>query len=288
MSCDECLSLLDRYVENEVHDQAATSVTAHIASCRECADAHETLRREQELYASYLVDVEPSPDLWTNLQSELNTKVISVPQTQSRLQRWLAMAFGGPHVTPQFVTAFVLMVIGLAIGLMLWRTTSDAPRHQAHNPGPGVQPPSNVNREGTPSDSNNTDRTVSATDNDEKTPPASPKRREIRDTQVGRASRRVIERTPAAPTAAQVARSAEQQYLAAIEILSRDFERRRANMSPELLPPLETALAEVDRNIAATRKAAREQPGDPVAVQYLAIAYEKKVELLREVTSRSD
>jgi hypothetical protein len=83
-----------------------------------------------------------------------------------------------------------------------------------------------------------------------------------------------------------VALRAEQQYLSAIKILSRDIERRRAFISPALLSQLETALTDVDRNIAATRRAAREQPRDPFAVQYLALAYEKKVELLREVTSR--
>ena len=96
----------------------------------------------------------------------------------------------------------------------------------------------------------------------------------------------MIERSPAVPTVDQVALRAEQEYLSAIKILSRDIKRRRATISPALLSPLKTALAEVDRNIDATRRAAREQPGDPVAVQYLALAYEKKLELLREVTSR--
>jgi hypothetical protein len=53
-----------------------------------------------------------------------------------------------------------------------------------------------------------------------------------------------------------------------------------------LVSQLEKVLVEVDRNIAATRKVARERPRDPFAVQYLALAYEEKVELLREVTSR--
>jgi hypothetical protein len=88
------------------------------------------------------------------------------------------------------------------------------------------------------------------------------------------------------PTVDQVARRAEQQYLSAIEILSRDIKRRRATISPALLSPFKTALAEVDRSLGATRRAVREQPGDPVALQYLALAYEKKIELLREVTSR--
>ena len=95
----------------------------------------------------------------------------------------------------------------------------------------------------------------------------------------------MIERSPAVPTVDQVARRVEQEYLSAIKILSRDIKRRRGVISPALLAQLETALAEVDRNIAATRKLAREQPRDPVAVQYLAAAYENKVELLREVTS---
>ena len=95
----------------------------------------------------------------------------------------------------------------------------------------------------------------------------------------------MIERSLAVPTVDQVARRAEQEYLSAIEILSRDIKRRRTGISPALLSHLETALAEVDRNIAATRRVALEQPRDPVAVQYLASAYEDKVALLREVTS---
>ena len=95
----------------------------------------------------------------------------------------------------------------------------------------------------------------------------------------------MIDRSPAMPTVDQVVRRAEQEYLSAIETLSRDINGRRAFISPALLSQFERALTEVDRNIAATRRVAREQPRDPLAVQYLASAYEKKVELLREVTS---
>ena len=108
----------------------------------------------------------------------------------------------------------------------------------------------------------------------------------MRVSAAGRAGRRMVERSPAVPTVDQVALRAEQQYLSAIKILSRDIKRRRALISTALLSQLETVLAEVDRTIAATRRVAREQPRDPVAVQYMASAYEKKVELLREVTSR--
>ena len=291
MKCEACLEMMDELIEGELDGSLAREATAHIAACEPCSQLYANLRYEQELYRKYLLDVEPTPALWANLQLELEKeKVIRASQPHLRLQRWLAIAFGGLHVTPRLATALVLMMIGLAIGIMLWRTTADAPGHQAQNPGAGVQPSSEVNRAATPSDSDNTDRQASANDNDGKILPSSPKsgdrRRDIQFSAASRRDRRMIERTPAVPTVDQVARRAEQQYLSAIEILSRDFERRRAVISPALLSPLETALVEVDRNIAATRRAAREQPGDPVAVQYLAIAYEKKVELLREVTSR--
>ena len=39
----------------------------------------------------------------------------------------------------------------------------------------------------------------------------------------------------------------------------------------------------LDRTIADTRKAVRQHPDDPVAVQYMLTAYAKKVDVLREM-----
>ena len=162
--------------------------------------------------------------------------------------------------------------------------------HQAQNPGVvGVQPSPEVNREGTQRASDHADRRSSTNDNDRTIRSSSTRsgnRRGIQLSAAGSASRRMIERSPAVPTVDQVARNAEQEYLSAIEILSRDIKRRQALISPALLSQLTTALADVDRIIATTRRVALEQPRDPVAVQYMASAYEKKVELLREVISR--
>src|SRR2546425_581698 len=292
MKCDACLGLMDELIEGELDGSVAREATAHIAMCGPCSQLYANLRYEQELYGKYLLDVEPPPALWANLRLELEKeKVIRASQPQFGLQRWLTIALGGLHVTPQLATALVLITIGLAIGIMMWRTTIDTSRHQAQNPGVvGVQPSSEVNREGTHRDSDNTDRQRSASDNDGKIQLSSPESGDrgsrIHVSAAGRAGRRKIGRSPAVLTVDQVALRAEQQYLSAIKILSRDIKRSRALISPALLSQLETALAEVDRTIAATRRVAREQPRDPVAVQYMASAYEKKVELLREVISR--
>ena len=288
MECEACLGMMDELIEGELDGSLAREATAHMAMCEPCCQLFATLRCEQELFRNYLLEVEPTPALWANLRWEMEKEKVR-RGSQPQFQRWRAIALARLHVTPQLATALVLLIIGLAIGILVWRTTINAPRQQAQNPGVAVQPSSELNRAGTNRDSDNADRQGSANHNDGKILPSSAKsgdrEREIRVSAVGRAGRRMIERSFAVPAVDQATRRAEQQYLSAIEILSRDIKRRRAVISPALLSLLERALSEVDRNIAATQKVAREQPRDPFAVQYLALAYEKKIELLREVTS---
>ena len=290
MKCEACLGLLDELIEGELDGGLARETTAHLAMCASCSHLYANLEQEQELYGKYLQEIEPTPALWANLRLELEKeKVLSASQPPLRLPRWLAIALGRLRVTSPLATALVLITIGLAIGLMVWRTTIDVSKHQAQPPQIAAQPSSEINRAGTNRDGDNPDRGGSANDNDRKirlSPKSGDRGREIQVSGAGHTGRRMIERSPAVLTVEQVARRAEQQYLSAIQILSRDIKRQRALISPALLSQLETALAEVDRNIAATRRVARAQPRDPVAVQYLALAYEKKVELLRDVTSR--
>ena len=290
MKCEACLEMIDKLIEGELDGSLAGEATAHIAICGRCSQLYADSRYEQELYRKYLLDVEPTPALWANLRLELEKeKVIRGSQAQFRMQRWLAIAFGGLPVTPQMATALILITIGLAIGITVWRTTIDTSKHQAQNPGVGVQPSAEVNREATHRDPDIIDRQGAANDNEKKIQPFSTeggkKGSGIRVSAAGGAGRRKFGSSPVVATVDQVALRAEQQYLSAIEILSRDIKRRRGVISPAMLSHLETALAEVDRNIAATRRVARERPRDPVAVQYLASAYENKVDLLREVTS---
>jgi hypothetical protein len=291
MKCEACLELLDELIELELNDSMVREVNAHIAMCAPCSRLYAQLRDEQELYGNYLQHVEPKTALWTNLRLELEKdRVTRRSHHLFQLQRWLAIVFETLRVTPLQATALVVITIGLAIGLTMWRKTIDVSRDKAQNPQVAVQPSSGANRAETSRAADNTDRRGSANDNHRKIRPPSSKSgdagREIQVSAFGRAGRRMIERSTDVPAVDQVVRRAEQQYLFAIEILSSDIKRRRSAISPALLAQLERALSEVDRNIAATQKAAREQPRDPVAVQYLALAYEKKIELLREVTIR--
>ena len=100
-----------------------------------------------------------------------------------------------------------------------------------------------------------------------------------------RAARRVpVAASPAESAADRLVREAEQKYMAAIRLLTHDVSRRRSRLTPDERARFEQTLAAVDHAIADTRRAARERPRDPVAVQYMLTAYAKKVEVLSEMS----
>jgi hypothetical protein len=78
---------------------------------------------------------------------------------------------------------------------------------------------------------------------------------------------------PVKANPAQLVREAEQKYLMAIAMLSRDADRNRSQLDPLVLARFDAALSDI------------ENPGDPIVLQYLLAAYSKKVEVLREMSN---
>src|SRR5262249_37420333 len=87
------------------------------------------------------------------------------------------------------------------------------------------------------------------------------------------------------PTVEQLVGQAEQKYLAAVHLLSRDMRKHGPKLDPEVRARFEETLAAIDRSIADTRQAVRQHPTDPEAVRYMLTAYAEKVEVLQEMAS---
>ena len=66
----------------------------------------------------------------------------------------------------------------------------------------------------------------------------------------------------------EAVRKAEQDYLNAIAILSKDVSERRSSLNPEMLSRVDDTLKSIDRTIVGTREAVKNNPNDPVAAQY--------------------
>src|SRR5204862_4089730 len=82
-------------------------------------------------------------------------------------------------------------------------------------------------------------------------------------------------------TPTPLVREAEQKYLTAIAMLARDVNRKRSQLDPIMLARFDSALGDIDRTIKDTRRVVRDNPEDPIALQYLLAAYSKKVDDLR-------
>ena len=96
-------------------------------------------------------------------------------------------------------------------------------------------------------------------------------------------SKPVVKQPKPAPTPEQLVREAEQKYLSAIAILEKDVTRNKSKLDPTMVVRFEKAMVDIDNTIAETRRAVRENPEDPIALQYMLSAYAKKIDVLREV-----
>ena len=76
----------------------------------------------------------------------------------------------------------------------------------------------------------------------------------------------------------------EQEYLAAIDKLSGLVEQNKANIDPELYDLYREKLAVLDEYIGQCREAVAENEYNINARKYLALAYQEKVETLREMS----
>lgn len=281
MKCEEYRILIEDYVDGALDHKAALRVTAHTAACAECASFYQEMSREQEVYARYQRDVEVTPVLWASIESRINRERAAQPEGLiSRLREQLAGVFSAPRLSPAFAAALVIVAIGTTVFVMS-RLNSRGPEPiassnrnasvkppEVSNQNAGVAAPAPNTPEGTKDNTLAADPGIAAPNVKVAAPAVTPRNRQT-----------------ATLTPAQLVRDAEQKYLTAIAMLSRDVNRRRAQLDPMMLARFDASLSEIDRTIKETRHVVRENPEDPIALQYLLAAYSKKVDVLREMTN---
>jgi hypothetical protein len=80
----------------------------------------------------------------------------------------------------------------------------------------------------------------------------------------------------------------ERSYLQTIAKLDSTIKSGNKAMRPTLQVEYEKNLAVVDRAIAATRNAAKSNPNDPDATDFMFAAYQSKVDLLNSIADARD
>ena len=301
MNCEECGLFLEDYFEGELEQPDSDRVGSHLAVCAPCAAVYEELRREQEIYARYERNLEPSPALWTAIQKAIvEQKIDRKTPSFARFRRWLIDSIKTPRFTPALTAVLVLLAIGMTAAMMklLNRREVEPGRGTASQAGRGLEHRS-APEPGSAMTARDAKKSVKENDSSHGSPGQIASGTSNADGSGKEAPRLAgqgdIKRmkqesrpSPRNPTPPELVREAEQKYLAAIALLSRDFKHQKSRVDPQMLAQFDQALGAINRTIAATRRVVQEHPSDPVAVQYMLAAYAKKVEVLEEMTRNAE
>lgn len=279
MRCEDCLPTLEEYFDGEMSRRDADRVATHLAGCARCFAAFSSLSAEQQVYSRYRRDVEVTPAMWAAIRERIATHDDAASSGLiASVGRWIASTLVAPRLSP----AAVLLLIAIAIAGTIWLTnmgrTRTAPEQVATSdrtvPATPVTSPSPEVTE-TPLESAGEPGKESPHENEK-----------IKIAKMFRRAPHGRVTTPrTAPTADQLVREAEEKYLAAIAILNRDVQRQRRRMDPQVVARLDDAIAGIDRTIADTRRALKQNPGDTLAFEYMLTAYARKVDLLRDIAN---
>ena len=155
MKCEECLPLIEEYVDEELDGRTAERLTRHLASCAACAIELATVRREQEVYASYRRDLEVKPAHWNVVRARIEQEKDVAPQVAQRTSLWRE-GLGGlfaKGLRPAFVAALVAMVVAVAAVLIYQRSRKDQNEEIATEK-QEQRTPDVVNKQATPEEKN--------------------------------------------------------------------------------------------------------------------------------------
>jgi len=116
VKCEECLPRIEEYVDGELDKRKRERISAHLTTCAECASEFAELQREQEIYAQYRRPVEVTTAQWNIVRARIEQeKDAPVQKPRTRLHEWFSPR---KHFRPVYVAALVLVMVGLAAGLI--------------------------------------------------------------------------------------------------------------------------------------------------------------------------
>ncbi len=294
MKCDDYQEIIEEYIDGELDRASAERVRIHLAACENCLAFSEEVRREQEIYTHYERDIEISPALWATIEDRITTEQVARPPAfTSRLRQWFMNLASTPRFSPALAVALVIITVGVTVALMSYLHSTGpgagnqeiANNNASDNEREKLAGNLNANESTQPGVKDETqsdlgERVATKNPKEEIVKPNAPEERQVAsNTPRPRKPRPVVKE----PTPEELIREAEQKYVAAINILSRDVNSRRSQIDPKVLARFDTALADIDYTIAETRTTVRQHPNDPVALQYMLSAYAKKVDVLREM-----
>jgi hypothetical protein len=273
--------MLQSYFDGELSTQVMEKATLHLASCIPCAAAARELEQEtsllDEAFAAEFEAAVPTERLRRNLDAAVAGLHVVRPVAQpSRVGGFFASLGSLFTLSPQRTLAYASLVAVLALGAILAVVKMRAPQSTVadNTKKPAVQNQSSPETSG-----------VAVNKDEDKAPVevSSPESTPAKNTTTQRQrGERLATRVQNKGTAPVRLLPGEKSYLQTIARLDSAIKSQRA-MRPSLEVEYQRNLAVVDRAIAATRSAAKSNPNDPDAADFMFAAYQSKVDLLNTI-----
>lgn len=126
MKCDDCLNLLETYLDGEAGERNREHVQAHLMKCAGCTSAFEALTAENEMFARYDRELEISPAIWNGIETRIAANGNGAAKPQFSFAGWLAGLFAMPSLRFAMPAA-AFALIAIAVGVVYLKTRVDRP-----------------------------------------------------------------------------------------------------------------------------------------------------------------
>ena len=275
----QCLDegMLQSYFDGELSTSLMESATAHLASCVTCAAAARELENENALLSeAFALEFEGAVPT-DRLRHRIDAAVAGIqvvrpgvrqPSAVSGFFSSLSNLFSfAPQRALGYAALMMVLAFGVIFGLVKLSGKSDT-----NSVAIVEQPaPSGVATSGS-NDKNNQGSVIAPIPVETVAP-----------TPIKVAYRPVAPKSFAPKAAPVKLMPGEKAYLQTIAKLDTAIKSEKKDMRPALQVEYERNLAVVDRAIAATRDAAKKNPSDPDAADFMFAAYQSKVDLLNTI-----
>jgi Putative zinc-finger len=131
MKCDDCLNMLEQYLDGEATPRDAEQVSAHLMACVDCNQEWEILTAEQELYARYDRELEVSPSMWTAIAARtVEAGAVQDGRSPLSLRGWWSGLFSTRGLGLAFAGAMAILLVALTGSALYLRSYRQVPNQQ--------------------------------------------------------------------------------------------------------------------------------------------------------------
>jgi len=261
---------LQSYFDGELSIELMESVTSHLASCVTCAAAARELEEESALLTSaFAAEFEssvPTERLRQRIDAAVLGERIAVAESPQKTGFFAGLLNFGTQRTLGYASLALVLAFAAILGLMKMRTTTE--------PKPAIA--------NTPVQLGNKQVATIPTTKEEIPPAVIPSQPKQKTSATPHFVKAAVKNSAPKPAPVKLL-PGERTYLQTIARLDTTINSDKKAMRPSLQVEYERNLAVVDRAIAATRSAAKSNPNDPDAADFMFAAYQSKVDLLNTI-----